>query len=147
MAPFTPLYIDGQFRPSSTNESFEVRHPLSKDVVGISASASSQDCKAAVEAAATAFLTWEHKPLTEKRDIFIKAADIASGETFTKRVADASAEETGAVSAWGTGDCISGIRLLRSAACVVNELRGEIFPSTTAPGAQVLVQPRAMGVM
>jgi hypothetical protein len=92
MHPFTQLFIDGQWRPSSTNETFEIRNPQSNVVVGTCASASSQDCKDAVEAAARAFKTWEHVSLSDKRDIFIKAADILR-DKYTDKVIAAIGEE------------------------------------------------------
>jgi len=97
MDPFIPLYIDGQWRPSSKNETFEVHNPQSNKVVGISASASSQDCKDAVEAAARAFTTWEHVSLPQRRDIFIKAADILR-DKYRDNVLAAVADEIAALS-------------------------------------------------
>ena len=45
------LFIDGEYRAASDDKTFEVRNPVSCDVVCIAASASSDDCRAAVESA------------------------------------------------------------------------------------------------
>jgi len=49
MISTTELYIDGKFVPSRTGETFEIRNPYSGEVIGLSASASSADCKAAID--------------------------------------------------------------------------------------------------
>ncbi|KIM85571.1 hypothetical protein PILCRDRAFT_816768 [Piloderma croceum F 1598] len=142
--PFTPLYIDGQWRPSSTDETFEVRNPQSNKVVGTSASASSQDCKDAVEAAARAFTTWEHVGLSQRRDIFIKAADILR-DKYRDKVSAAVADEL-AITSWVHIDLMSSDRNLRFTASSVNELNGEAVPSFL-PGAHTFVQKRPHGVI
>jgi acyl-CoA reductase-like NAD-dependent aldehyde dehydrogenase len=159
--PFVPLYIDGQWRPASTDETFEVRNPQSNKVVGTSASASSQDCKDAVEAAAKAFTTWEHVSLSQRRDIFIKAADILR-DKYKDKVSAAVADEIAATS-WVHIDLMvstaglyhldmfnleskSSDRNLRFIASSVNELNGEAIPSFL-PGAHTFVQRRPHGVM
>lgn len=148
MAPFTPLYINGQSRPSSTGEIFEVRNPYTGEVVGITASASSQDCKDAIDAAGKAFLTWEHTPVATKRDIFLKAADIVFTDEFKAKIVTATTEETGATTAWGVNNDWGPVRnFLRHAAGSASELKGHSFPSGGIPGANVITQRRAMGVM
>jgi acyl-CoA reductase-like NAD-dependent aldehyde dehydrogenase len=120
MLPFTPLSIDGQPRPSSTNETFEVRNPYSSKVVGTAASATSQDCKDAVEAAAKAFVTWERKNLYEKRDIFIKAADLLTTNKYNDKILAAIVEETGAVLSWAQYNIVvSTISLCRTDVTII----------------------------
>ncbi|TDL25407.1 ALDH-like protein [Rickenella mellea] len=57
--PRALLWINGRTRAASTNHTFEVHNPLRKKIVSVCASATSEDCKDAVEAAAHAFTTWE----------------------------------------------------------------------------------------
>ncbi|KAF8962311.1 Aldehyde/histidinol dehydrogenase [Flammula alnicola] len=147
MAPLTKLYIDGKFVPSSTGETFEVRNPHSGQVVGISSSASSADCKAAVHAAAKAFKAWEHSNLNDRRDVLLRAADLLASEEYRTKVLEAITEETAGASYWGTFNVMGSINFLRSQAGTVEKLKGEIFPSGTVPGAQAISQRRAMGVI
>ncbi|TDL13872.1 hypothetical protein BD410DRAFT_797466, partial [Rickenella mellea] len=65
--PQALLWINGQTRKANTNETFEVHNPLTKKLVSISASATSEDCKDAVEAAAHAFASWEQVNSAEGR--------------------------------------------------------------------------------
>ena len=80
--PFTPLLINGQFRPASDGRSFETINAYSKKVVGRAAAASNQDCLEAIETAAKAFEIWEQTPLMQRRDVFLRAADLMSTEKW-----------------------------------------------------------------
>lgn len=97
--PFTPLLINGQWRSSSTNETFDVLNPYSRAIVTTSASASSQDCKDAIEAASSAFSTWERTSLSERSAIFLKAADLLATDKYKEKVF-AAAEETATIDYW-----------------------------------------------
>ena len=147
MAPFTPLYIDGDTVQASNGESFEVRNPYSGQVVGTAASASSVDCKAAIEAAGRAFKIWEHSSPNTRRDIFLKAADLLASDKYKTKITEAIKEETAGADYWGAFNGTMAINVLRTQAGLIDHLKGEIFPSGFVPGAQVISQRRAMGVM
>lgn len=146
MPPFTPLIINGQQVPSSTNATFDVRNSFSGKVVGQSASASSEDCKAAVEAAATAFKTWEHTTFEERRAIFLKAADIVSTSAFKDKVVQAVREETASTESWGVFNWAVAAGLLRTYADCVNQLVGQTLPSAVS-GGKLETQRKAIGVV
>ena len=147
MAPFTSLYIDGETVQASNGESFEVRNPYSGKVVGTAASASSVDCKSAIEAAGRAFKIWEHSSPNTRRDIFLKAADLLAGDKYKSKITEAIKEETAGADYWGAFNCTIAVNFLRTQAGLVDHLKGEIFPSGSVPGAQIISQRRAMGVM
>lgn len=142
---FTPLFINGEHKSSSTNTTFSVINPYSNEVVGLSASASSQDCQDAIESAGRAFETWENTSHATRRDIFLKAADIASSERYKKKIMEAMASETAATPSFGAFNWAPTATALRTTAALVNELKGETFPSTT--GGTVMVQRKATGVV
>jgi len=147
MVPTTLLYIDGEFVPSSSGETFEVRNPYTGDVVGLSASASSADCKAAIDAAAKAFKTWEHSSLNERRNIFLKAADLIMSDKYQRKVLDAIQQETSAAAYMTALNGAPAASVIRAQLGMLDSLKGEIYPSGTVPGAQAISQRRAMGVM
>ncbi|KAI9064788.1 aldehyde dehydrogenase [Trametes sanguinea] len=142
--PFTPLYIDGQWRPSSTGATFDVRNPTSGEVVGTAAAASAEDCAAAVEAASRAFKTWEHSPPSLRRDILIKASDILAQRR--EQVAKAAREETAITEDWLPVNFEWPIDQLRDMAAATMRLKGETGQSIV-PGGQVFTQKRAIGVV
>ena len=142
--PFTPLYIDGKWRPSSTDVTFEVRNPSSGKVVGTAASASAEDCAAACTAAAQAFKTWEHTPLSVRRDVLLKAADILAGKKDD--IIATVMEETASTEEWAWVNFVVAINQFRDVAAMTALLKGETSQSII-PGGQVFVQRRAIGVM
>ncbi|KAJ6616495.1 Aldehyde/histidinol dehydrogenase [Mycena sp. CBHHK59/15] len=147
MAPFTPLFIDGQQVPSSTNDTFEVYNTSTSAVVGTSASANSADCKAAIEAAGRAFKTWEKTTPYARRDIFLKAADLVSTDRWRELVTQTALEETGCTHAWALAAYVGAAPLMRTVASFSNELTGKTFVSASVPGMQCVMEQRAMGVI
>lgn len=145
--PFTPLLVNGQFRPASSGKTFEVHNPYSGELVGTAASATSQDCQDAIEAAGKAFQTWEKTPLALRRDILLKAADILVTDKYRKKVQEAIRDETATIDPLlqALSIDISG-SILKDTAGLISKLKGESFPSDM-PGAYVIGQRRAMGVM
>lgn len=144
--PNTLLYIDGHHVPANDSETFQVRNPYSGLVVGTAASASSKDCIAAIEAASKAFVSWENTSLSERRNIFLKAADIVTTDKYRTRILEAIQEEGAGDANWGTFNWRSAGEFLRTQAGMVDQLRGESYESASVPGAHVVAQRRAMGV-
>lgn len=145
--PFTPLVVDGQERPSADSQSFEVYTPQSGNLVGTAAAATSQDCRDAIDAAARALKSWEQTSPVERRNIFLKAADILASEPWTKLLQEANRQEVAFSPYWCTFDSVAPVNYLRAQAGLVDRLRGEFYPSISVPGAQVHVHPRAKGVL
>ncbi len=147
MAPLTQLYINGNYVPSSSGETFEVRNPFSGEVVGISASAGSADGKAAVDAAQQAFKTWENTSHNDRRDIFLRAAELLGSDKYRAKIIQTMGEEAAAPAYWAMTNVIGSTGLFRTQAGMVERLKGEVFPSGTLPGAQLISERRAMGVV
>lgn len=145
MAPFTTLFIDGKHVHAKQGGIFEVRNPYTGQVVGASASATSEDGIAAVEAAGKAFNAWQQKSPTERRDIIFKVADLWQSDRYKQKVIQAVQGETAGSKSWAVFNWTSPNLLLRTAS--LEKFKAEFFPSAFVPGAQVLVHRRAMGVM
>ncbi len=105
-----------------------MRNPLTGAVSGISASATTEDCREAVDAAYRAFLTWENSDYSVRQNIFLKAAQIAASEKYMHKVQEAIAAETAATPDWNFINWASTQNRLVSAAAMVRELKGEAFP-------------------
>jgi acyl-CoA reductase-like NAD-dependent aldehyde dehydrogenase len=147
MLPFTQLYINGKFVPSITGETFEVYNPHSGVHVGTAASASSLDCASAIEAASEAFKFWENSNLNDRRDILLRAAELVSSDKYRVKIVESTQQETAAAPYWANFNWAGARNFLRTHAGTVDRLRGEIYPSSTVPGAQVISQRRAQGVV
>jgi succinate-semialdehyde dehydrogenase/glutarate-semialdehyde dehydrogenase len=72
----TDLWIGGKWRKSSDNERFDVTDPATERSVASVASASVDDAKAAVDAAAGAFEGWAAKKPRERGEILRKAFEL-----------------------------------------------------------------------
>ncbi|KAI0630581.1 aldehyde dehydrogenase [Trametes polyzona] len=140
--PFTPLYIDGEWRPASTGATFDVRNPTSGNVVGTAAAASADDCLAAVRVATEAYKTWERSPLPVRRDILIKASDILA--TKRDQIVKAMREETAGTEDWLWVNYDWCIDQFREIASVTTQLKGQTAPSVF-PGGHAFTQRRGIG--
>ena len=85
----TYLIINGKSQKSSDESTFEVRNSFNK-VVGISSCATSQDCQEAINVANQLFPSWERTPISQKQDIFHKAAELVKGEKYKKIIVEAT---------------------------------------------------------
>jgi succinate-semialdehyde dehydrogenase/glutarate-semialdehyde dehydrogenase len=72
----TDLYIGGQWRPASDGARFDVEDPATEQTVVSVASASVDDCMAAVDAAQAAFGPWAAKTPRERGEILRRAYEI-----------------------------------------------------------------------
>ncbi len=107
MQPLTKLFINGEYRPSSSSPpTFEVLNPFSHHVVGLCSTASSQDCRDAIEAAHNAFASWENTTPWQRRDILLKAADLIATEKYKQLLITSQREETAATDGWGYGQWV-----------------------------------------
>ncbi|EMD35465.1 hypothetical protein CERSUDRAFT_116214 [Gelatoporia subvermispora B] len=144
--PFTSLFIDGKCRPASDNATYDVRNPHTGQLVGTAAAATSQDCTEAVEAAHRAYQSWEKTPLTVRRDIFLKAADLMSEERYKQKLAVAMTEETAAVDFVLLFNIMATIGIAREYAGQVLQYKGLSFPSGI-PGGHAVEVRKAKGVV
>lgn len=172
MAPAqVSLWINGERRSASDRGTFEVRNPLSKEVVATSASATSKDCKVsslafspvqhwsdfliwdlngvqdAVEAAGKAFESWERTPGAQKRAIFLKAADLLVTEKYQKKITKMMQEETAATETWIAINIWASRELILEAAAETFHIKGESSPCSAGTGGHVIVQRRAHGAV
>ncbi|KAL1743975.1 Aldehyde/histidinol dehydrogenase [Schizophyllum fasciatum] len=145
MAPFTPLFIDGEHVPARDGASYEVRSPLTGELAGTAASATYEDAAAAIEAAHRAFASWKKTTLDARRDVLNRAADLLAGDKYKAKIAGALREEAAATPIWGYACWLASQGDLRAAATMVERLRGEYFPSSTA-GGHVQVRRKPWGV-
>lgn len=93
--PITPLRINGEYK-SIGEETFQVKSLLSQEVVGVSASATLEDCAAAVATAHIAFKSWSQTSLTKRRAIFLRASELSLTEEYRVKITNTYIEELSA---------------------------------------------------
>ena len=74
----TDLYINGEWRPGSTGERFDVINPADESVLASVASATLDDAKDALDAAAAAFPDWAARKPRERAEVLRKAWELMS---------------------------------------------------------------------
>ncbi|WP_179402174.1 aldehyde dehydrogenase [Burkholderia guangdongensis] len=138
------LLIDGKTVPSSSGATFERRNPLSGEVVSRAAAATIDDVRAAVDAAARAFVSWSQVGPGERRARLLKAADAV--EARAGQFIEAMASETGASASWGGFNVNLAAGVLREAAALTTQVSGEVIPSDI-PSSLALAVRQPAGVV
>ena len=70
-------YIDGQWSPSNSGETFENRNPANNDdLIGVFQKSTGRDVEAALDAAARAYETWRLVPAPRRAELLFAAAQL-----------------------------------------------------------------------
>ena len=106
------LLIGGEWADGSGG-SFEVRNPFTGEVASVAASATRDDARRAVQAAAAAFQGWSDTPVAHRRELLERAAQLM--EERQTEFAQAVADETGGTFGWGMFNVGLATGMLREA--------------------------------
>ncbi|KAL5592825.1 hypothetical protein FOBRF1_013133 [Fusarium oxysporum] len=137
-----PFLINGGDHTSE--RTIDVVSPSSGEVVHRYHSADVKDANAAVDAAAEAFKSWRKTRPTERRDLFLKAAEIMDRRRDELR--KYSMAETGSDAAWADFDINTGISHIKEVAGRIGTLEGAI-PSVSDTNTTALVVREPYGVV
>ena len=140
----TLLMVGSEDRPGAQGRTFERRNPLTGDIATRAAAATVDDAVRAADAAAAAFPAWSATGPNFRRTLLSKAADL-----LQQRAADftsAMMEETGATAAWAGFNIELAARMLREAAAMTTQIKGEVIPSDK-PGLLSLAIRQPVGVV
>ena len=121
------LWLNGQPQVPFDNKYYQVLSPNGNQVISEAASAIEADVQVAVSQAAMAFASWSQMQPNTRRDILLKASDLllARQQEFIERMC----AETGATTHWAEFNCQLGAEMLRSAAMIPHQIKGEVIPS------------------
>lgn len=115
-----PLLINGVEKITSTT--FDVVSPENGNVIHKCSSASVEDAKAAVDAAAAAFHSWKTTVPKQRREIFLKTAEIM--EKRRTELVQYLMEETGGNSVWANFNLDMAIDFIKDIAGRVSTIQG-----------------------
>ena len=138
------MLIGGEPVSAVANGEFVRKNPVSGEVVTSAPAAKAEDVDRAVEAAATAFKDWSKTGPTQRRAVLLKVA-----EAFDAAVADfmeTASRETGATKIWLGFNVKVAAGMIREAAAMTTQIKGEIIPSDK-PGSLAMAVRRPVGVM
>ena len=136
------LSIGGASRDAK--KQFTRLNPLTGEVATVAAAATVADAQAAVDAAAKALPAWSALGPNARRAILSKAAD-----AFDARSADfidAMMNEIGATEGWARFNLMLAASMLREAAALTTQIKGEVIPSDK-PGCISMAVREPAGVV
>jgi vanillin dehydrogenase len=137
------LIIHGEERAGAC-EAFVRRSPITGETVTLAAAASVADALSAVESCANAFGSWSKSGPALRRNILIKAADFLEARAEDlKRLMIA---ETGASGPWAAFNVRLGADMLREAAGIATQVKGEVIPANKPNSFSIAVR-RPAGVV
>jgi succinate-semialdehyde dehydrogenase/glutarate-semialdehyde dehydrogenase len=139
----TDLWIGGQWRKASDSGRFDVIDPATENVVASVASATVEDAKAAVDAAAAAQPGWAEKKPRERGEILRKAFELIMRDA--ERLAKLITIENGKALSDSRGEVAYAAEFFRWNA---EEAVRNLGSASRAPssGARILVQHKPAGV-
>ena len=137
------LLIGGETAPAAEHTWFERKSPIAGGPTTRAAAAQKTDAIRAVDAASAAFPTWSTLAPTARRAILNRAADQL--EARKAEFVDVVMNETGASKHWGSLQAKLGADMLREAASMCTQIKGEVLGSDK-PGYTSLIVRKPAGV-
>ncbi len=107
------LLIGGEWSDAEGGGTFEVRNPYTAEVASVASAATPADAVRAVDAAAAAFPDWSETPISRRRELLERAAQLM--EERQTEFAQVVADETGGTFGWGMFNVALATGMLREA--------------------------------
>ena len=140
----TQMLIGGKSTQAKGGATFERRDPVTGQVTTRAPAGRAGDVDAAVEAAAEAFVGWSRETPATRRAVLMKAADTL--EAMTPRFIEVGIAETGATGPWMGFNVAFAAGILREAAAMTTQIKGEVVPSNK-PGNLAMAYRQPVGVL
>jgi len=140
----TELLIGGKACGAAAGRTFDRLNPITGAVATRAAAASVDDARSAADAAAAAFPAWSKVGPNERRALLSKAADALLG--LTDQFIDAMVSEIGATEGWARFNIGLAASMLREAAAITTQVKGETIPSDK-PGCLAIAVRQPAGVV
>jgi malonate-semialdehyde dehydrogenase (acetylating)/methylmalonate-semialdehyde dehydrogenase len=118
-----PLYINGEFTQSSSEQWIDVVNPANQEVLAKVPCATEQEVKAAIDSAQEAFKTWRNVPVPERARIMMKYAALL--KEHQEEIATIICHELGKTFEDAKGDVWRGIEVVEQAANAPAMMMGE----------------------
>jgi succinate-semialdehyde dehydrogenase/glutarate-semialdehyde dehydrogenase len=139
----TDLWIGGQWRKASDGARFDVIDPATEDTITTVASASVEDAKAALDAAAAAFPGWAERKPRERGEILRKAFELIMAES--ERLAKLITLENGKALSDSRGEVAYAAEFFRWYAEEAVRNIGEVSRAPSS-GARIFVHHKPAGI-
>ena len=138
------LLVGGNSVPASSGRLADDISPWDGEIYARVAAGTPEDITRAADAAEAAFPSWSKMGAFERREIFLRAADVMAQRR--EEAIAALAGETGASRVFSEFNVAFCIQVLREAAAAITRPMGELLP-TSIPGAYSMSQRIPFGVV
>src|SRR5271169_1648202 len=138
------LLIGGKSVPASSGKLADDVSPWDGEIYARVAAGTPADITRAADAAQAAFPAWSAMGAFERREIFLRAADVMAGRG--EEAIAALAAETGASRLFSEYNLAFCVQVLREAAAAITRPMGELL-ATSIPGAYSIAQRIPFGVV
>lgn len=118
-----PLFIDGKFVESKTQQFFEVRNPATQEVLALCPQATQEEMKAASDSCQRAFRDWRLVPTPVRQRYYFDLRKIISSRT--NELAEILTYEQGKTLEDAKGDIFRGVEVLEHACTAASLSMGE----------------------
>ena len=142
--PILQNWIGGEWCDSSSGETFEVLNPLDDSVYCYAAKGTGDDIRKAVAAAKSAFPAYKNTTPTERERWLLRVAEIM--EERKAELVDCLIDEIGSPIQKAMFEFSKGLTMVRAAAGLCRNVRGETIPSDT-PGKFSMSIREPLGVV
>ncbi len=138
------LVIDNIKLDASGGKTIQRLDPVSAKVVSTAAACTLEDAKRLAASSERAFRKWSKTGPTERRRLLLAAADVLEGKM--PEFCRIMAEEIGASQLWAQFNVGASANLLREAAALTTQIKGETIP-TDKPGALSMTLRQPVGTV
>ena len=137
-----PIIINDVEQPLDTAHVLPVKNSVSGEDVHFYASADSETCGRACDAAWTAFRTWRNAPITERRGLLLKVASLYKERM--DEIVQAQVKETACTEGWAKFNVLAATNYINESAACVSSVKGTI-PPTDKPDTMTFVFKEPIG--
>ena len=137
-------FIENTNVASDSGETFERMNPVTGEVASTAAEGTAADVDHAVQSSAEAFKTWSQMGPNARRKILNACADALDAKT--PDFIALGAAETGGAAPWIGFNCMLAANMLREAASLTTQIKGEIIPADK-PGTMSMGYRQPVGVL
>lgn len=138
------MLLGGESVAASSLKYFERRNPVSGEIVTTAPAATITDVDKSVACASEAYKAWSKVGPGTRRAILLKVAD--EFEAAAPDLTEVAARETGGTKIWLAFNVRLAAGLIREAAAMTTQLKGEVIPSDK-PGCLAMAVRRPVGVL
>jgi acyl-CoA reductase-like NAD-dependent aldehyde dehydrogenase len=124
------LVIDNVKQDAAGGKTYQRIDPISSRTVTVGAACTVEDALRAAESSQQAFKTWSKVGPTERRRLLLATADVL--ESKMALFCSVMAEEIGASQLWAQFNVGASANLLREAAALTTQIKGETIPTDKA---------------